>query len=505
MSGSAAKLKSVFIPPPTDGLNLIAPPAQLKETEARDLENYWVFDSGIRQMPQFTQTITYTGAGSNVVPLNSYDSLFFYATQNKIYKLSTATSTSPTDITGAATITVNDWNPCVFNKKLFLFNGTDTPLYHDYGSGNVTAFSATGPTVANLKQATAYKSRLYAVEKDSTKVWYGSVGAFSGTFTSFDIGDVLTFGSSTLLCVFSWSYNQGLQNEELFVFVTNRGELLIYSGDYPAAANWQLVSKTTIPFPGGYDVVQSGQPFCRVGNDVYITTERGVIPLSSIIAGVPVTDSAYAISRNIKNEISNDTRGGAVDRVYPFIYFRDVMDLAALYVMNYERGAWSHYTPTLTAVNSIPQLIIGVQFFGDYMMIGTGEPNGLAGSLGYVNLSGTASSGLTYTWKTRFNNFGTSTKKKVSLIRAHGLNYGASSTFKNTASVSTEFVDPASPLSDTRGTSVAANTLTVQELRPPGTGHWLSPVLSRVGVDAINERNEIQGIEIFYEDGGGVY
>lgn len=502
MSGEARKVKSAFIPPPVEGLNLIAPPGQLGEQEARSLLNYWVFDSGIRQIPPFTQTITYTGANSNPVLLNSYDSLIFYSAQNKIFKLSSATSGSPTDVTGAATITSGAWNPCVFNKRLFLFNGVDNPLYHDYGGGNVVAFTATGPTVTTLKQGTGYKSRLYAVQTGSTVVWYGAVGAFSGTFTSFDIGDVLTFGSSTLLCCFTWSYNQGLQNEELFVFLTNRGEVLIYSGDNPGAANWQLVSKTTIPFPGGYDVAASGQPFCRVGNDVYITTQRGVIPLSSIIAGVPVTDSTYSISRKIKNQVSNDTNGGAVDRINPFVYFRDVVSLSSLYVMNYERGAWSSYMPVLPAVDAKTQIILNVRFFGNYMLIATGRPDATAGSIGYVDLSASASSGMTYTWKSRFSNFGTPTQKHLKMLRVHGLNYGASSTFKNTAYCSVEFTDAASPTTDTRSTSVAADTNTIQEVVPPAMGRWLSPVLSRVGVDSINERNEIQGIEMIYEEGG---
>lgn len=502
MSGEAQRVKSTFIPPPIDGLNLIAPPGQLKETEARGLDNYWIFDSGIRQMPAFVQTITYIGSNSNPVLLNSYDSLLFYSAQNKLYKLATATSGSPTDVTGAAVITSGAWNPCVFNKRLFLFNGVDTPLYHDYGGGNFTAFSATGPTVSALKQGTSYKSRLYAVETGSTKVWYGAVGAFSGTFASFDIGDVLSFGSSTLLCVFSWSFNQGLQNEELFVFLTSRGEVLVYSGDNPGAANWQLVSKTTIPFPGGYDVAASGQPFCRVGNDVYITTQRGVIPLSSVIAGIPVSDSAYAVSRNIKNQISNDSNGGAVDRMYPFIYFRDVISLSSLYVMNYERGAWSRYVPILPAVDAKTQIILNVRFFGNYMMIATGRPDATAGSIGYVDLSGSASSAMTYTWKARFSNFGSPKQKHLKMLRVMGLNYGAASTFKNTAYCATEFEDPGTPSTDTKSTSVSADTNTIQEIVPPGLGRWLSPVLSRVGVDSINERNEIQGMELFYEEGG---
>lgn len=502
MSGELGPVRSVFWPPSVDGVNLIAPPAQLKDTEAREILNYWVYDTGLRQMPPFVQTITYTGSDSGVQLLNSYDSIIFYAAQNKIYKLASATSNSPTDVTGAATITVNQWNPVVFNKRLFLFNGVDTPLYHDYGGGNVTAFSVTGPTEENLKQGTGYKSRFYIVESGTTKYWYGDVDAFAGTFTDVDVGSIFSLGSSSILCVFTWSYNQGDGNEELFCILSNRGEILIYSGDNPSADNWTIIFRGTIPLPGGYASSPTGQPFCRIGSDVYITTQRGALPLSSIVAGTPVSDAAYAISRKIKNQIANDTIGGAVDRINPFAYFRDTSDLSALYVLNYERGAWSRYKPVIPAVGGLTQSILSVRFFENYMLLGTGVPNGTAGSLGYVDLSAGASSDLTYRWKLGFSNLGSQKVKHVGALRVLGMNFDDASTFSNTVSISTDFVDPSAAQSTSASASVAANTETVQELRPPGIGRWISPVFSRVGAGVSDERNELHGFEMLFQEGG---
>lgn len=505
-------LQSAVIPAPLGGLNLTGSPVYSPQlqgsgigidiTEARKLDNYWIFDSGIRQIPEYVQMYALTGANSNFNALNSYDSILFYASQRKLFKRTSLSLGADTDVTGAATITLDDWNPCIFAKKIFLFNGADTPLYHDYGGGNFTAFSATGPTVANLKQGCAYKSRLYIVEKSSTKVWYGAVDAFSGTFLSFDIGSILTYGSSTLLACFTWSYNQGQQNEELFVFLTSRGEVLIYSGDYPSHPNWQLVVKTTIPLPGGYDVTASGQPFCNVGNDVYITTQRGVIPLSSIVAGLTAVHSDYAISRKIKNQIANDTKGGAVDRINPFVYFRDSLDLASMYVLNYERGAWSHMSLTFPTVNSQAQVVISVQFFLGATIISTGSVAGTGGGIGYINMAAGAPNTQTYRWATPYIDFLSGKICQSVKAQVVSSNYEENSTVKTTLGVGADFAEPGALAYDTKNTDVTANIPITQELSTPGVGTSLSYVFNRVGASSGTEKNEIHTMRAFYQAGG---
>lgn len=499
MAGEASKLKYHVIPPPIDGINLISSQMQFKETEARDIKNYWIYDSGIRQMPDVTANKTYSGSNSNVQILTSYTSPMFFATQLKLYKITSATSTIPTDVTGAATITQASWNPCIFNKRLFLFNGVDAPLQHDFGAGNFTAFSATGPTLANLKQACGFKSRMYIIDIAATTYWYGAVDAFAGTFTQVDLGSIISLPNSKLLCVFPWTFNQGFNNEEFLVFLTDQGEALIYSGDYPGSANWALVGRSFLPIPAGAGVNSAGQPFYRIANDTYVMTARGLIPMSTIFAGQAITDGYYTISRNIKNQLqSSIVNTISVDRNNPFLYALSSVNQAQLYVMNYERGAWSLYAPTIPS----GEVLISTGFFGAYLMISTGKVAGTAGGLYYMNTAGTAASTLTYTWKTPFFDFGAALQKKVELVRVLGLNYGNSSVFKNTVSVSTEFVDPASPSTDTTSTNVAADTETFQELAPPGLGRRVSLNFTRVGVDGINECNEIQGVEMYYTEGG---
>lgn len=500
MSGEATKLKSAWLPFPRDGINLIAGPGDMKPTEAREIKNYWVYDSGLRQMPDVAENAAYSGgSNSNVYILNSYGTKMFYATKNKLYVIDSATDATPTDKTAALTITYDAWNPLIFNKRLFLFNGTDTPVQHDFGTGNFTASSYTGPTNASLKQGCGYKSRMYLVEITSTAFWYGGVDAFTGTFTSFDLGSIFSFPQSYILCVFGFTFNQGNQNEELFVILSTQGEVLIYSGDYPAAANWQLIGRSIIPFPASYDLTVTGQPFYRIANDTHIVTQRGLIPMSQILAGAVIPDGYYNLSRRIKNQVlASSNNAIAVDRNNPFLYAKSSVNQSQLYVMNYETGAWSVYAPGLAA----QELIISSGFFGNYLMLGTGKVDGSSGRILNVSLTGTAASTMTYTWKSCFQNFGSFLQKQLKMLRVVGLNYGNSSTFKNTVSCSVEFQDASSPTTDTRSVSVSANTNTVQEVFPPATGRWLSPCFSRVGVDAINECNEIQGVEVLFQEGG---
>lgn len=502
MSGQARTVKTKVIPPPTDGLNLISSPVQFKLTEARELKNYWVYDSGIRQMPDVGINKQYSGANANCDILTNYASMCIYSQGGKVYKLTSGTSTTPVDITGAATITRSEFNPCIFNKRLFLFNGVDAPLQHDFGGGNVAAFSATGPTLASLKQACGYKSRMYIVEA-STTYWYGGVDAYSGAFTSVDLGSIISQANSYFVCVFNWTFNQGTANQEFLVFVTNQGEVLIYSGDYPGASNWTLIGRSFMPTPAGVrGGTFAGQPFYRIANDTYILTTRGMIPFSTVFAGAALQDGYYNISRRIKNQLLNASLNSiVVDRTNPFLYSLSESNTQQLFVMNYETGAWSVYAPTLPN----GELIISLGFFGQYLMLGTGTPLGTFGGVYYLDTTAMASSTLTYTWKTPFFNLDSVTQKQLKMLRVVGLNYGHASVFKNVASVSTEFVDPASPQTAQAQTNVAADTNALQELSPPGAGRWLSLCFSRQGVDGINECNEIQGVEVYYEDGGGVY
>lgn len=494
--------ESIFIPPPLDGLNLIAGPADYKLTEARKLDWYRVFDFGIRQVGKPIRSITDVskiGTMFSYTQSASTTERMLFVTNNKVWRLDNPTDASATDITGAVVITSDQFFGTCHNKRLFFFNGTDTPFVHDLGTGNVTAFSASGPTLANLAQGTSFNHRLYIVEKQSTIIWYGGVDAISGTFTSLDVGAVFK-SPGYVSFVASWTFNQGSANEDFFVIVSSLGEVLLYSGYYPDASNWQLIGRARIPAPVFAPLTQ---PYTTIGTELYVATKRGLVALSGAFTGLPKPDPYETISRKIKDSTLTSIAPTA-DRNNPFLYVANNLGsgVGDVYCHNYERGAWSRLPMGDLTSNSI---IYSMAVFGDYLMIGTGTPDF---SIWYVHAyageaaASTHGTALTYKWSTPFFDFGNHDQKQSKMIRVLGRNYGAAGTVKNYVSVSTELEDQSSPVQDQASTSVSADADTIQELRPTGTGRRLSYAFSRAGTDSVNEMNEIRGMEVFFEQGG---
>ena len=494
-------LKSLFVPPPVDGLNLIASPSQFKPTEARVLKNYRCFDSGVRQVACPVANLT-VGGGLSIPCMVSFTNdsgteKLIYTGNNKFWRLDNPTDSSATDITNGTAVSNDSWNVTYFNKRILFFNGTNTPRIHDRGAGNVTDFSATGPTVANLLQATPFKRRLYIVETSSTKFWYGDVDAFAGTFTSFDLDSVFE-SSGRLAFVFSWTFNQGDYNEELFCAVNENAELLVYSGDYPAAANWQLIHRAQLP---AFSSFPNPAPILKTANEVYIVTSRGLIQTSSVVTGALQQRPYYTVSRNIKDQVSNPIPP-VLDRVGPFIYAVAGSAFSAndIYCFNFERGAWSQIT-TSSVIGSLQ--ITSMAYFRGYLMIGTGNSTP---SLYNIDLDGpTGTDDLEYTWSTPFLNFGSNLQKTVQAIRMLGKNLGVSTVFETAMYMAKEFVDngkPSPPNLTQKVDTVAQNAQVVQELSPfGGNGRWLSFVFTR-DTNADTELNEYQGFEVLYEEGG---
>lgn len=490
--------KHTLIPPPIDGLNLISSPATIKISEARVLDNYLVYDSGIRQVG--APTLNYTGsAGPELGCMVPYfdDAGAEHAlvcTDQAVFRWDSPTASSGTDITGGATINYGHWNSFLFNKRNFLFNGFNTPLVHDRGAGNVSAFSATGPTVTTLRQGTSYKHRMYLCQADTTIFWYGAVDAYSGVFTSYDLGTVFQ-KSGNLLCAFNWTFNQGLSSEEFLCFLSFSGELLIFSGDYPTSSNWGLVARALVPaYYAAATHEDHFQPFIKTANDVYLITTLGMLSLSSIIAAGTAGQTYYSKSRNIKNQITSLVSPALTGRA-PFLFVVS-SNKKDIYCFNYELSAWSKMVISSVIGSTLP-LIESIAIFGDYLMVGTQYPKLYNIP---ISVAAGASTSLTYKWKTPFFDFGDAYQKNAKQLEVIGTNVDAAGNFVNTVSISADYTDPTTASTDSATTAVAANVTARQILAPPGTGRALSYVFSRSGI--ANEQNEIQGLAIFFETGG---
>ena len=279
-------LQEYTIPPPFGGLDLVSPINAMAPEVALELKNVF---------PGPTAPVTRKGyelycdvsANSTTV-----DTLFPYNTQTgtteliavcggstrRIYKIIGGTATN---ITGTTAISATGTNMACqqFGTRLYMCNGVDAVQVYD---GSTIADSTfTGVTLANLINVSTYKNRLYFVENNTMKFWYGNTDAIgSSALTSFDLQYVMTRGGRL---VFAGSYtNQVSQtSQDLFFAISSEGEIVFYSGSSPASDVWGLVAKFYIGKPLGY------RAFLRMNNDVWIITEQGIVPVSALFQADP--------------------------------------------------------------------------------------------------------------------------------------------------------------------------------------------------------------------------
>lgn len=151
---------------------------------------------------------------------------------------------------------------------------------------------------ANFAAVCVWKNRVWFVEKDSTRAWYGGVNSIYGTFTSFDFGSKMRAGGP-LANLYNWSYDAGNGLDTLLVGISTAGDVVIYQGTDPTSAS-------TFGLKGCWFV--SGVPYGRkvatdFGGDLLVMSLLGVVPLSRLVVGQPVVAGSRSVYETAK--ISN--------------------------------------------------------------------------------------------------------------------------------------------------------------------------------------------------------
>jgi hypothetical protein len=88
---------------------------------------------------------------------------------------------------------------------------------------------------ANFAAVMVWKSRVWLVEKGSTRAWYSGINAIYGTYTSFDFGSKMRSGGP-LANLYDWSYDGGSGMDSLLVAISTAGDVVIYGGTDPTSA-----------------------------------------------------------------------------------------------------------------------------------------------------------------------------------------------------------------------------------------------------------------------------
>lgn len=170
-----------------------------------------------------------------------------------VYDIS-ATTASPSTLDGSLTWTGDTWQSTVFRHVLFACNNGQIDGVKWTGTGNfATAFGAGAFTgysgTEKARYVWSHRDRLYFLG-DGATIWYGPVNGTSGALSSFDALSLLTLGGR-LVMAGSLSSVRGSASQNYCALISDRGEVLIYAGAYPASTTWTLTGRYIVSPPIG--------------------------------------------------------------------------------------------------------------------------------------------------------------------------------------------------------------------------------------------------------------
>jgi hypothetical protein len=258
---------------------------------------------------------------------------------------SSGTASSVTTLTSSKCVHVN------FSTSgghfLFVVNGSDTAKHYD-GSSWATP-SITGTTSDNFSHVNVFKSRLYFVVKNSLKFAYLPTGSIAGAASTYELGDIFPRGG-TLVATGTYTGDGGAGADDHFVAVTSEGQVAFFAGSDPGDANaWNMIGVFDVARPLG------NRCLVKVGGDLYILTEIGIIPLSQALKTDPAALGTVAVTANIAPEINQAARRYKDNYGWQVIaYPKGTMAIVNVpisegvsqvqYVMNSQTGAWCKFT-----------------------------------------------------------------------------------------------------------------------------------------------------------------
>jgi hypothetical protein len=425
------------IPVPMNGINAVAPLAAQAAADAVYLYNTHASLMGVRVRDGWEEHVvpaSTNGAVRTIVPYggsksDNSDAKLFCATNTGIYDV-TAKGTTMTSKVAFGTQTGRaGWGSfanfrtaggsfiayCDEVNGYYLYTAsTDTWAAIAAGAG-VGQINGADPT--KFAQVLNWKNRLWFVEKDTAQAWYLPIGQYAGTVASFGFGSKFPQGGS-LAEIANFTVDGGSGVDDVFVAVSNAGDVAIYQGTDPAFAD-------SFALKGYWNIgkVPPGRRFCwDMGGDMLILSSRGLASLVKMMSGTqsPMTPDFF-VSFKVGNLIGSDmatklTSDGWSIHLHPR---RNMLIISVptsgsegdhQYAMYVPGGAWSVY-------RSIPMLSQGTWNGELYFGTSDGRVCVHKGTRDAVVLAGTGAD-VAYSGMTAYSDLGLPGKnKRIGMVR----------------------------------------------------------------------------------------
>ena len=182
---------------------------------------------------------------------------------------------------------------------IYLVNGVDAPLL--YNGTTWTNPTITGVTASTFSNITTFKNQVWFTQASTLKAWYLPTLSIAGAAAAIDMSSVAQLGGYLVACG-TWTIDAGYGVDDNLVFVTNNGEVIVWSGTDPSdATKWALIGVWNIGKPVGKRCMM------KYGGDIVILTYNGLYPLAASLQSSRL-DPRIALSDKIQGAFSAATQ-----------------------------------------------------------------------------------------------------------------------------------------------------------------------------------------------------
>lgn len=404
------------IPPPVGGWNRRDAIPLMDARDAIRLDN-WIPDTnsvhlraGYTTHAPIAATATAVETLIQYVPPNTANAKLFAAVPSALYDVTAAATASSTAV-AVSGLTNGRWQYDLITNTagtfLMMANGADTPRLFDGTSWSTASVTATGLTTTNLIAVHNHMNRLWLIEENQLHVWYLGTSAIAGAPTKF----LLPFRKGgKLMAMGSWTRDGGSGPDDFAVFVSSRGECLIYAGTDPS-------SNTTSALVGVYTIPEVVGRRCLInaGADLGILTSQGLVPLSQILGMTTGASSRAAFTDKISGQFREQYQASGTAFGWQCIEYPKqnllIINVPILersqqhqYVMNINTGAWCRFTGINAGCWSL---------YGDNLYFGGND--GVVRRFDSGHLDGSAN--ITGTLQSAYGIFGSVQAKRFTMAR----------------------------------------------------------------------------------------
>lgn len=292
--GDASRIAIRTIPAPILGWNVRDQLTAMKPEDAVTLDNLIPGPLGVALRNGFAEHATGLESSIGAIMAHSApdgDETLFAAAGTNIFDV---TAEGAVGAASVADMTSARWQHIMFGTAggnfLYIVNGSDPARYYD-GS------TWTEPTINNVSSSAliniaSHHRRIWFVQKDTLDAWYLGANSIAGDATRFNIGPFCKRGGH-LRAIASWTRDSGAGPDDVLVFITSKGEAVVYAGTDPdSASTWNLQGVYRTPEPIGHRCV------LKLGGDLALLTSQGFVSFTGLLSiSESATDRVSATDR----------------------------------------------------------------------------------------------------------------------------------------------------------------------------------------------------------------